>query len=72
MMTAERGPISYDLVMKTPLIPIIFSHGNGANRTMYSGLCRDLASHGYVVFVPDHVDGSCNFTINKWGKEFMY
>jgi hypothetical protein len=67
MMTVENGPISYDLVMKTPLIPIIFSHGNGATRTMNSGFIRDLVSHGYIVFAPDHVDGSCTFTIRKNG-----
>ena len=23
---------------------------------MHSGICRDLASHGYIVFAPDHQD----------------
>lgn len=39
-----------------PLIPVIFSHGLSSNRTMHSGTCRDLASHGYIVFALDHMD----------------
>ena len=38
------------------LIPVIFCHGLSSNRTMHSGTCRDLASHGYIVFSPDHMD----------------
>jgi dienelactone hydrolase len=43
------------------LIPIIFCHGISSNRTMQSGTCRDFASHGYIVFMLDHRDGTASF-----------
>ena len=47
--------------LSKPLIPIIFCHGISSNRTMQSGSCRDFASHGYIVFMLDHKDGTASF-----------
>ena len=37
----------------------------GVNRMMYSGLCREFASHGMLVIAIDHLDGSCDYTIKS-------
>ncbi|RDA95887.1 hypothetical protein CP533_5227 [Ophiocordyceps camponoti-saundersi (nom. inval.)] len=37
---------------------VIFSHGLAGSRHMYSYLAGSLASHGLVVFCPEHRDGS--------------
>jgi pimeloyl-ACP methyl ester carboxylesterase len=54
------------------LIPVIFSHGLSSNRTMHSGLCRDLASHGYIVFAPDHMDQTSSYYETADGEGHYY
>ena len=57
----ERAGI--DNVQNTrELIPIIFLHGLAGSRTSQSGSCRDLASHGHIVFSIDHFDGSAYYS----------
>lgn len=51
------------------LIPVIYCHGLSSNRSMHSGTCRDLASHGYIVFVIDHEDGTSSYTVSEDGKK---
>lgn len=41
----------------------------------YSAIARELASHGYIVFIMDHHDGSCVFTMDEekecfWGFDY--
>jgi predicted dienelactone hydrolase len=50
---------------KRRLVPIIVSHGFCSRGMGYSTLCRELASHGMLVIAPDHLDGSCSYTINQ-------
>ena len=52
-----------------PLIPIIMLHGLAGSRTSQSGSCRDLASHGYIVFSIDHNDESAYYSRKKDGTD---
>ncbi|KAF8146077.1 platelet-activating factor acetylhydrolase [Mycena galopus ATCC 62051] len=37
---------------------VIFSHGAGSSRLLYSALAGELASHGYIVAAVEHRDGT--------------
>ena len=57
------------------LLPVFFSHGLIINRTNYSGMCRELASYGCIVYAFDHTDGSCSYFLDTTSvppKEVYY
>ena len=55
---------------KWPLL--VFSHGLGCARFTYSQICYDLASHGFIVIVPEHRDRSAclSYSIDKTGQKW--
>jgi hypothetical protein len=70
METAEEGELPDEFAKgHKKLIPIIYCHGLSSNRSMHSGTCRDLASHGYIVFIMDHEDGTSSYTVSEDGKK---
>ncbi|XP_065898486.1 platelet-activating factor acetylhydrolase-like [Dysidea avara] len=52
----------------TPLPVIMFSHGVAGMRTLYSAVCCDLASHGYLVAAIEHRDHSAGYCYTKHRK----
>ena len=40
---------------------VIFSHGLFGSMEEYSTICREIASHGFVVVAPEHEDGSASY-----------
>src|SRR5262249_49365982 len=52
VLNAELSPVQ----QKYPVV--IFSHGNGAIRSVYTNFLEELASHGYVVIALDHPYGA--------------
>lgn len=64
-----EGALAKDFVSgERQLRPVIFSHGLFANNISYTGLQRDLASHGYLVIAINHADGTCIYTQNSQGQ----
>ena len=51
---------------------MILCHGLCGSKTSQSGSCRDLASHGYIVFSLDHFDGSAHYSIKENGEELYW
>ena len=57
---------------KKGLKPFIFSHGLMGEPQSYFGFAKDLASHGFLVLMPRHQDGSCCHATTKQGEELWY
>ena len=57
---------------KSAIRPVIFSHGWTGDKTQYSGIAKDLASHGYLVIVINHRDGTCFYTETEDGTPQLY
>ena len=62
----------FQQMCKRRMVPVIFSHGLSSNRSMHSVICRDIASQGFIVFAPDHMDLSSSFYENSEGEGYWY
>jgi len=51
---------------------LIFSHGLFGGREMYTSLCQDLASWGFIVLVIQHQDGSSPVVVRPDGTRIPY
>ena len=54
------------------IVPIILSHGLTGSRSVYTTLCAELASFGYMVFAIDHHDGSGSYSEKKDGTPVRF
>ena len=50
----------------------MLSHGVFGFNNHYSGLMKDLASKGHIVFAINHADGTCMHTTNSLGIEIPH
>lgn len=62
----------YDVEDVNKLIPMIFVHGHSVNAAFYSGLLREYASHGFVVFGINMHDTSCMYTETEAGEQLWF
>ena len=60
---AFKAPLAGDFAHgKKKLQPLVFSHAEAADRMIYSGLFRELASYGFLVVALNHNDQTCMHT----------
>ncbi|CAG2173793.1 unnamed protein product [Oppiella nova] len=53
-----------------PFPTIIFSHGLGGCRTLYSAICLEMASHGFIVAAVEHRDNTA--CLSFYAKQIRY
>jgi platelet-activating factor acetylhydrolase len=59
-----------DTPTKYPIV--LFSHGLGGSMEMYTQLCQQIASHGYIVIAMEHEDGSGAYADTILGETVRY
>jgi platelet-activating factor acetylhydrolase len=71
----QRHPclVNAEPLQKEKGFPIVlFSHGLGGSMEMYTQLCHQIASHGYLVVAMEHEDGSGAFAETPMGEPIPY
>jgi dienelactone hydrolase len=51
---------------------VLFSHGLGGCMEMYTQLCQQIASHGFIVVAMEHEDGSGAYAETPLGEAIYY
>lgn len=64
------APLAADAADQLPLV--VFSHGLGGHRFLYSAICAELASQGYCVLAVEHADGSASAALRPSGRWMLY
>lgn len=64
------APLAPDAPDQLPLV--VFSHGLGGHRFLYSAICAELASQGYCVLAVEHADGSASAALRPGGEWMLY
>lgn len=54
------------------LVPIVLCHGLFSNSEEFYGISMQLASHGYLVIVPDFQDGTALCATDKYGNDVQF
>lgn len=73
MLSTRRLPYEFGAdVLEGNFPVIVFSHGLGGCMEMYSQLCANMASHGYLVLALEHEDGSGVFAERVNGDLVYY
>ncbi|RVD84759.1 uncharacterized protein DFL_006485 [Arthrobotrys flagrans] len=51
---------------------IIFFHGLGGSRLVYSSVCGEFAGYSFTVIAPEHCDGSGACSVVNYGPEASF
>ena len=54
------------------LVPMIFCHGNKTCGEEHYGICMILASHGFLVIVPNFMDETAQTATDKGFNDILY
>ena len=54
------------------LIPMVHVHGLMMNSCEHTGVPMQMASHGYLVVVPDQMDNTCPWTTNAKDEDIWF
>uniref|UniRef100_A0AAV1V6Y2 1-alkyl-2-acetylglycerophosphocholine esterase n=1 Tax=Peronospora matthiolae TaxID=2874970 RepID=A0AAV1V6Y2_9STRA len=68
----QDAPIASRTLSSAGWPVVIFSHGLAGSLELYSCVNQELASHGYVVVVPNHCDGSACVCSPETGRFEYY
>ena len=64
------APLATDFAQgKKKLQPVLWSHAEAADRMIYSGMLRELASYGFLVIAINHNDQTCMHTLGGIKEE---